>query len=95
MILHRHDESDNLQDLLYTDYGFHMSLMSAAIVLAYRFISIARSRMREGSPLTERAAGDPNSGPVGQTPEPNATRFVSSGALQAPVLFRRLAFRGR
>ena len=90
MNLHRHNESDNLQELPYIDYVFHVSLMSAAIVLAYSFISIVRSRMREGSPLAEQAAGEPNSVPIGQTPEPNATRFVSS-----PVLFRRLAFRGR
>ena len=33
-----------------------------------------------------------NSVPVGQTPEPNATRFVSSGALQGPGSILSLSF---
>ena len=48
MNLHRHDEADNLPGLLYIDYGFHVPLMIAAIILTYSFIPISRSRMREG-----------------------------------------------
>ena len=40
--------------------------MIAAIILAYSFIPIARSRMREGSPTVNGAAGAPDSIPVGQ-----------------------------
>jgi hypothetical protein len=65
--LHRHNEADDLQGLLHIDYGFHVPLMIAVIVLAYNFISIARSRMREGSPATKGAAGGPDSVPAGQT----------------------------
>ncbi len=65
--LHRHNEADNLQGLLYIDYGFHVPLMIAAIILAYSFISIARSRMREGSPTVKGAASVPDSVPAGQT----------------------------
>ncbi len=67
MNLHRHNEADNLQGLLYIDYGFHVPLMTAAIILAYSFISIARSRMREGSPTVKGAMGGPDSLPAGQT----------------------------
>lgn len=66
--LHRHNEADNLQGLLYIDFGFHVPLMIAAIVLAYSFISIARSRMRERSPIVEGAADGSISTPVSQTP---------------------------
>jgi hypothetical protein len=66
MNLHRHNEADNLQGLLYIDYGFHVPLMIAAIILAYSFIPIARSRMREGSPTVKGAAGAPDSIPAGQ-----------------------------
>lgn len=64
--LHRHDEADNLQGLLYIDYGFHVPLLIAAIILAYSFIPIARRRMREGSPTVKGAAGAPDSIPAGQ-----------------------------
>ena len=68
MNLHRHNEADSLQGLLYINFGFHVPLMIAAIVLAYSFISIARSRMREGSPLAEQAADGSISAPLSQTP---------------------------
>ena len=66
--LHRHNEADNLQGLLYIDFGFHVPLMIAATILAYSFISRARSRMSEGSPLVEQAADGSISTPVSQTP---------------------------
>jgi hypothetical protein len=64
--LHRHNEADNLQGLLYIDNGFHVPLMIAALILAYSFIPTARSRMREGSPTAKGAAGTPDSIPAGQ-----------------------------
>ena len=63
--LHRHNEADNLQGLLYIDYGFHVPLMIAAIVLAYSFISIARGRMARETNFAE-GAEDPSSVPAGQ-----------------------------
>ena len=65
MNLHRHNEADNLQGLLYIDYGFHVPLVIAVIILAYSFISIARSRTRKGSPTVKGAAGGPDSIPAG------------------------------
>ena len=62
--LHRHNESDNLQGLLYIDYGFHVPLMITAIILAYSFISIARGRMGKETPLAQQAAGGPDSVPA-------------------------------
>lgn len=44
--LHRANGLD-LQGLLYIDYGFHVPLMIAAVVLICSFISIARRRTRE------------------------------------------------
>ena len=64
--LHRHNEADNLQGLLYIDYGFHVPLMIAAIVLAYSFISIARGRMARETNFAEGAAEDLNSIPASQ-----------------------------
>jgi hypothetical protein len=54
VVLHRHNEADNLQGLLYIAYGFHVPLMIAAVILAYSFISIARGRMREEAPSPGR-----------------------------------------
>jgi hypothetical protein len=65
--LHRHNKADNLQGLLYIDYGFHVPLMIAAVILACSFISIARGRMREETPLARQAADSPDFVPVGQT----------------------------
>jgi len=62
--LHRHNEGGNLQGLLYIDYGFHVPLMIAALILAYSFISIARSQISEGSPSVKGAAGGPDSIPL-------------------------------
>jgi hypothetical protein len=35
---------DNLQGLLFIEYGFHFTLMIAALVLAYCFLSLIRQR---------------------------------------------------
>ena len=43
--LHAHNGL-NLQGLLYTDYGFHVPLMIAAVVLIYGFVSIARRKVK-------------------------------------------------
>jgi hypothetical protein len=39
--------ADDLQGLLHIDYGFHVPLMIAAVVLSYSFLSLARSRRSE------------------------------------------------
>ena len=41
--LHIHN-GDNLQKLLFIEYGFHFTLMIAALVLAYCFLSLIRQR---------------------------------------------------
>jgi hypothetical protein len=43
---------DNLQGLLYIEYGFHVTLMLAGIVLAYSLLTM----LRAGEPGTEAAA---------------------------------------
>jgi len=48
-----------------------------------------------GITLAEPPAGDPNSVAVGQTSEPNAIRFVSSGVPQGPGSFPSLSFPGK
>lgn len=45
--MHRANPADDLQGLLHIDYGFHVPLMIAAVVLAYSFLSLARSRRSE------------------------------------------------
>jgi hypothetical protein len=47
------NNGDNLQGLLYIEYGFHFTLMIAALVLAYCFLSLIRQR---GDALTASAA---------------------------------------
>ena len=44
---------NNLQGLLFIEYGFHFTLMIAALVLAYCFLSLIRQR---GDALTASAA---------------------------------------
>ncbi len=44
--MHAHNAPDDLQGLLYIDYGFHLPLMIAGLVLAYCFISLVRQRRR-------------------------------------------------
>jgi hypothetical protein len=48
--LHIHN-GDNLQGLLYIEYGFHMTLMISAIVLAYCFLSLLRGRSIGAAPV--------------------------------------------
>jgi hypothetical protein len=47
--LHIHN-GDNLQGLLYIEYGFHMTLMISGIVLAYCFLSLLRGRSIGAAP---------------------------------------------
>jgi hypothetical protein len=41
---------NDLQGLLYIEYGFHFTLMIAALVLAYCFLSLIRQRSEEVAP---------------------------------------------
>ena len=43
--LHQHN-GDDVQGLLYIEYGFHVAPMLAALVLAYCFLSLLRERRR-------------------------------------------------
>ena len=43
--LHQHN-GDDVQGLLYIEYGFHVAPMLAALVLAYCFLSLLRKRRR-------------------------------------------------
>lgn len=47
--LHIHNGSD-LQGLLYIEYGFHMTLMTAGVILAYSFLAM----LRQGASVTPR-----------------------------------------
>jgi hypothetical protein len=51
--MHRANPADDLQGLLHIAYGFHVPLMISAVILAYSFLSLARSRRSE-----EPAAAD-------------------------------------
>ncbi len=53
---HRANPADDLQGLLHIDYGFHVPLMISAIVLAYSFLSLARSRRSEAPVPTDPEA---------------------------------------
>jgi hypothetical protein len=44
--LHQHN-GDDVQGLLYIEYGFHVAPMLAALVLAYCFLSLMREMLRE------------------------------------------------
>lgn len=48
--LHIHN-GENLQGLLYIEYGFHITLMTAGLVMALCFISLLKDRV-EGSPAS-------------------------------------------
>jgi hypothetical protein len=41
---------NDLQGLLYIEYGFHFTLMIAALVLAYCFLPLIRQRSEEVAP---------------------------------------------
>jgi hypothetical protein len=45
---------ENLQGLLYIEYGFHVTSILAAIVLAYFFLSLVRQRSDMMAPPTTR-----------------------------------------
>ena len=45
---------ENLQGLLYIEYGFHVTSIAAAIVLAYCFLSLIRQRSDVMAPPTAR-----------------------------------------
>lgn len=51
--LHRSNGLD-LQGLLYIDFGFHLPLEIVSIALAYCFISLFISRMKEPTPPAEK-----------------------------------------
>jgi hypothetical protein len=47
--LHIHN-GENLQGLLYIEFGFHLTLMAAGVVLAYAFLAM----LRQGASVTPR-----------------------------------------
>lgn len=61
--LHIHN-GENMQGLLYIEYEFHFTLMIAALVLAYCFLTLVR-QWGETSPPVAQAAGEaPSASPV-------------------------------
>jgi hypothetical protein len=53
--LHIHN-GENMQGLLYIEYGFHFTLMIAGIILAYCFLSLVGERS-EAPAVSDRQAG--------------------------------------
>ncbi len=48
--LHQHN-GDNMQGLLYIEYGFHVAPMLAGLIVAYCFLSLMRERSGKTAPV--------------------------------------------
>jgi hypothetical protein len=55
---------DNMQGLLYIEYGFHFTLMIGALVLAYCFLSLLRQWGAVSPPLAQASGGSPSASQV-------------------------------
>ena len=54
---HAHPQRVDLQGLLYIEYGFHLTLMAAGLVLAYSLLTLLRpgdAGVRSGGAATAR-----------------------------------------
>lgn len=61
--LHIHN-GDNMQGLLYIEYEFHFTLMIAALVLAYCFLSLVRQWSDVLPPVAQTSGGSPSASRV-------------------------------